>query len=316
MADLLAERWQPPSAQEIRDAFGGTLDARKEFNSPPRGGTAEEGSSSAPPDRTLSIGDVSVALRLLKLPVDHVQVQEILSSLEADGISTMNLKRFEQIVAQASEIRARVDSRRVKMQTMLSTPAVAEGVIAQHRALLDKLFIENASDRAGAERAVSPQTLIRVLTKLKLVPSKMDEDAVRRLLAELNLHFLVLSEWDEVMAHLATLAYEAAEGELASQLSSMLSHMVRFDGDIYANAYPPPPPPRPAGEDAAEAEAAVRTYLNDGGARATRKGGGEGSGGGGGSGRASPSNTSTQKVGARPSSSSGGGGGSVQQQRQ
>ena len=194
-------------------------------------------------NRTLSIGEVAVGLRQLRLPVDHTLVQALLTKLEDEGVTSVGYQQFEGLVEQASAIGGRIERRRIAMQAELKLPLLDE-LITRYRVLLDKTFIEHAGDRAGAERAVSPQALIEMLRKYRTVPRHLDEDGVRLLLADLNWNFVTLGDWDELLGHIALAAHPpaetAADGERTSgvhaPLSELLSRIERLRSDAPPSA--------------------------------------------------------------------------------
>ena len=81
-------------------------------------------------NRTLSIGEVAVGLRQLRLPVDHTLVQALLTKLEDEGVTSVGYQQFEGLVEQASAIGGRIERRRIAMQAELKLPLLDELITA------------------------------------------------------------------------------------------------------------------------------------------------------------------------------------------
>ena len=151
----------------------------------------------------LQAGEVLAALRQLRLRVvDSPQVEALLPPL---GSPAINRAQFESIVDKVLNIQQTIDERRAAMQAELQNPQL-KAVLERHKGTIGDLFLSHAILRSLGGRAISRETLLEMLRGLGLVPARISEESVRKILLDNGLDTIAIDDFTEVLMHLANAA--------------------------------------------------------------------------------------------------------------
>jgi len=147
----------------------------------------------------LPVGEVTASLRQLQLRVDMPQVDELLPPLTAEPLSRA---QFESLVDAVLSIQQIVDERRGATQATLRNPPV-HGVLKANDGMVGDIFLSHAVMRSHGDRVISHESLLDLLRGLGLVPTRLSEESVRRILRDNGLQAIGYADFAEVLMLLA-----------------------------------------------------------------------------------------------------------------
>ena len=139
----------------------------------------------------LPVGEVTASLRQLQLRVDMPQVDELLPPVGAEPLTRA---KFESLVDAVLNLQQIVDERRAATQATLRTPPVRD-VLSANEGLVGDLFLSHAVMRSHGDRVISHESLLDLLRGLGLVPTRVSEESVRRILRDSGLQAVHLMQF-------------------------------------------------------------------------------------------------------------------------
>ena len=215
----------------------------------------------------LPVGEVTASLRQLQLRVDMPQVDELLPPVGAEPLTRA---KFESLVDAVLNLQQIVDERRAATQATLRTPPVRD-VLSANEGLVGDLFLSHAVMRSHGDRVISHESLLDLLRGLGLVPTRVSEESVRRILRDSGLQAIGYADFAEVLMHVADVAAVRSTDRNVPP-EHRLSELLRaiescFNSNATGGGGRTPVPPTPP--------AFLASYGGGGGGSSSGGGGGE-----------------------------------------